>query len=53
MRQAIVWTDCGLVFWRRYASLGLNELINHIITVFNSVMSGLFDVNQHSDIDQS
>ena len=27
-RQAIVWTNDGSVYWRIYASLGLNELIN-------------------------
>ena len=25
-RQAIIWTNYGLVYWRIYASLGLNEL---------------------------
>ena len=25
-RQAIIWTNDGLVYWRVYASLGLNEL---------------------------
>ena len=25
-RQAIIWTIDGLVYWRIYASLGLNEL---------------------------
>ena len=25
-RQAIIWTNGGLVYWRIYASLGLNEL---------------------------
>ena len=25
-RQAIAWTNNGLVYWRIYASLGLNEL---------------------------
>ena len=24
--QAIIWTNDGLVYWRIYASLGLNEL---------------------------
>ena len=26
-RQAIIWTNNGLVYWRIYASLGLNELV--------------------------
>ena len=26
MRQAIIWTNDGLVYWRIYASLGFNEL---------------------------
>ena len=30
-RQAIIWTNGGLVYWHIYASLGLNELsINFI-----------------------
>ena len=26
-RQAIIWSNDGLVYWRKYASLGLNEII--------------------------
>ena len=26
MRQAIIWTNGGMLYWRIYASLGLNEL---------------------------
>ena len=26
MRQAIIWTNDGLAYWRMYASLGLIEL---------------------------
>ena len=25
-RQAIIWTNDGIVYWRMYVSLGLNEL---------------------------
>ena len=25
-RQAIIWTNDGLVYWHKYASLGLSEL---------------------------
>ena len=25
-RQAVIWTNDGLVYWRKYASLGLNKL---------------------------
>ena len=25
-RQAIIWTKYGLIYWSKYASLGLNEL---------------------------
>ena len=28
--QAIIWTNDGIVYWRIYASLGLNELKNEI-----------------------
>ena len=24
-QQAIIWTNDGIVYWRKYASLGLNE----------------------------
>ena len=27
-RQAIIWTNDGIVYWRIYTSLGLNELTN-------------------------
>ena len=27
-RQAVIWTSYGLVYWRIYAPLGLNELNN-------------------------
>ena len=27
-RQAIIWTDDGLVYWHIYVSLGLNELLS-------------------------
>ena len=27
-RKAIIYTNGGLVFWRTYSSLGLNELTN-------------------------
>ena len=30
-RQAIIWTNDGLVYWRIYASLGLNELITSVL----------------------
>ena len=26
-KKAIVWTNDGLVYWRMYASIGLDELI--------------------------
>ena len=26
--QAIIWTNDGLVYWRIYVSLGLNEVIH-------------------------
>ena len=28
--HAIIWTNDGIVYWRIYASLGLNELKNEI-----------------------
>ena len=33
-RQAIIWTNDDIVFWRIYASLGLNEW-NHSLTAVN------------------
>ena len=35
-RQAITWANSGLVYWRRYASLGLNYSIWSITFVFHS-----------------
>ena len=29
-RQAIIWTNDGLDYWRMYASLSLNELTGHV-----------------------
>ena len=29
-RQAIIWANVGMFYWRIYASLGLNELINRV-----------------------
>ena len=30
-RQAIIWTNDSLFYWRIYASLGLNELIQYVL----------------------
>ena len=32
-RQAIIWTNNGQVYWRRYASLGYNELNSTCVLV--------------------
>ena len=37
MRPAIIWTIDGIVYWRIYASLGLDELINPLsLTIISS-----------------
>ena len=42
-RQAIIWTRGGLVYWRIYASLGLNELTEQIkITVQYVAQNGAY-----------
>ena len=30
-RQAIIWTNVGMLYWRIYASLGLNELMPRVL----------------------
>ena len=34
-RQAIIWTDDGIVYWRIYASLSLNDLTHWSLGDFN------------------
>ena len=38
MRQAFIWTNGGLTYWRIYASLGLNKStqVNRRIILFNT-----------------
>ena len=33
IRQAIIWTNDGIVYWRIYASLGLNELRDQFLVI--------------------
>ena len=40
-RQAIIWTNDGLVHWRIYASLGLNELIAKWQSIVQCTSNGL------------
>ena len=37
MRQTIIWTNDGLVYWRIYASLGLNELMIRSIACVENI----------------
>ena len=30
-REAIIWANDGLVYWRKNASLGQDELVDHVI----------------------
>ena len=32
-RQAIIWSNVGMLYWRIYASLGLNELISLVKSI--------------------
>ena len=47
MRLAIIWTNAGIVYWRIYASLAVNELTSYIpLTVdFLRIFQGLFYEN--------
>ena len=38
-RQAIIWTNDGIVYWRIYASLGLNELTQAMTRVILFIRS--------------
>ena len=43
-RQVIIWTNDGLVYWRIYASLGLNEIITiayYMLYAWRSVVFGI------------
>ena len=46
--QAIIWTIDGLVYWRMYASLGLNELIMilFIISCLRQVASSIASLHR-------
>ena len=44
MRQAIIWTKDGLVYWHRYASLGISGLNNQITALFLEISIGV-DIN--------
>ena len=47
-RQAVIWTNDGLVYWRVYAPLSLNELINiwpcdeDVVSCWNVARKALF-----------
>ena len=42
MRQAIIWTNGGLAYWRMYASLILNGLIQRVDPLY-------FPIIEHTD----
>ena len=44
-RQAIIWTNDGLIWWRIYASLGLNELV--LISITTSVADVQIQIQNH------
>ena len=41
-RQTIVWTNDGIVYWRIYASLGLDDLIKFLLSVVIFLNKRLF-----------
>ena len=47
-RQAIIWTNDGLVYWRIYAPLGLNELIKPCrkLNITHFAMRGMITVSE-------
>ena len=40
-RQAIIWTNDGLVYWRIYSSLGLNELMTPYTIIYSVLFTCL------------